>query len=242
MSGGEHVRAKGGDRRSSRRVPRRGQCGHRKHVNLQKQEGSGKKLEDRSGTLVEDVWSEKRAIGSRRRRRPSGSSLTDSNCTDVGDPASVRTSTQSPSHNAWALGKEEPPIWSRRREGRDGLSVTDSNATELDGGEVLGKKVSLTIVTGNGRGRGRLMQFMNEDHVLHGRHCMDVFLGQEQGIPAVKSEGGGTSGGVLIAVRPRIGMGPHPYSKAWELVEGRLMVAHIDALCKGGVYKYCVYL
>ena len=63
-----------------------------------------------------------------------------------------------------------------------------------------------------------------------------------KGIPATRKEGGGTSGGVMVAVRPRIGMGPPSHNKAWELVEGRLMVAHIDALCKGGVYMYCAYL
>ena len=47
---------------------------------------------------------------------------------------------------------------------------------------------------------------------------------------------------MLILVRPRNGLGLAPMDKVRELVEGRLMVGHVGALCRGGVYIHFVYL
>ena len=53
---------------------------------------------------------------------------------------------------------------------------------------------------------------------------------------------GGTSGGVLMAVRPRIGAGFAPGESEVTLVLGRLMACHVNCLSKGGIIIYNVYL
>ena len=60
--------------------------------------------------------------------------------------------------------------------------------------------------------------------------------------PAASTKGKGTSGGVMIAAKSRIGMGYPPGDTTGTVVEGRIVAAHIDAICKGGVVFYSVYL
>ena len=249
-----------------------------------KEQGNGAGVNSSSGGTnhTERLVAERRAIGSRRRQDSRGSDVTDSNATSgEGWREPPENAGETTPHDScwpivavsgeaqgWAqrLSNEELGWRSRRRRGSNGSSVTDSNATLIGDHHTIKKKksFSLCIVTGNGGGRGKLAEFMREDHAMYNRRRMDIFLGQEhhmereelvefesarksegwkvKGIPATKSVGGGTNGGVLIAVRPRLGLGAGPKAESWELVEGRLMVGYVNALCKGGLYIYCLYL
>ena len=59
---------------------------------------------------------------------------------------------------------------------------------------------------------------------------------------ATRTEAGGTRGGLLMAFRPRIGAGLAPGETEVTLVPGRLMACHVNALSKGGIIIYNVYL
>ncbi len=60
--------------------------------------------------------------------------------------------------------------------------------------------------------------------------------------PALGTEAGGRSAGLLVAVKPWVGMGYAPGFSSVTLVPNRLMVVHVNAMVKGGMIIYAVYL
>ena len=189
---------------------------------------------------------EGKRVGSRRRL----GSPTDSNATldgAVGDEES-------------RVAREELAVGDKYEVGREAIAGSGGQATQA----TKKKKPELTIVSGNGGGWGRIKEFLQQDREAAGGRRGDIFLAQEhhvgsqgleEGLAWCKKEGwkalasaatgteaGGNQGGVMLACRPRIGVGYAPGETTATLVPGRLMACHVNALCKGGLVVYNVYL
>ena len=144
-------------------------------------------------------------------------------------------------------------IGSRRRRGSS--TPTDSNVTaDL---EVEDGGYTLLFATANRSEKGPAEEFafstkadvimLQETHVAGDQEAS--FKQRLKGggwkavsAPATPTIGRGTSGGVMIAARSKIGIGLVPGDTTGVVVEGRIVAVHIAAVCKGGVVCYSVYL
>ena len=152
-------------------------------------------------------------------------------------------------------GCEGKHIGCRRRRGAGSSTPTDSNATEDIGSCVEGH--SIQFATANRSDRGPLEEFMcstkadvvmaQETHVVGDqvasfRHKLERVGWKVIGAPAVATVGRGSSGGVMVAARSKIGLGHAPGDSSGVVVEGRIAAAHVASGCKGGLVCYTVYL
>ena len=80
------------------------------------------------------------------------------------------------------------------------------------------------------------------DQVASFRHKLERAGWKVIGAPAVATVGRGSSGGVMVAARAKIGLGYAPGDSSGVVVEGRIAAAHVAAGCKGGLVCYTVYL
>ncbi len=134
-------------------------------------------------------------------------------------------------------------------------SATTASSTSHGRRKRVKDKFSLTIA--NSTGWGELKDLMSSSQP-------DFFVGVETWVtpdlldqesdwckragwkallePALVTEAGGRSAGLMVAVKPWVGMGYAPGSSSVTLVPNRLMVVHVNAMVKGGMITYAVYL
>ena len=157
----------------------------------------------------------------------------------------IRASTEEKSPTPLDMW-ERKQIGSRRRNGTS--TPTDSNATvDLEADD---KGYTLQFATANRSEKGPAEEFafntnadvimLQETHVTgdHEERLRQRLKGGGWKVisaAATPTVGRGSSGGVLVAVRSRFGLGLAPGDSSGVVVESRIAAAHLAAVCKGGV-------
>ena len=121
----------------------------------------------------------------------------------------------------------------------------------------MNRGYSLVLSTANRSDVGPMKEFLQcteadivfgqETHIVASNFTRFVDWGRKEGWKVLGTAaqpivGKGSTGGVFVAARARIGMGYSPGLTIAELVPGRLTVVHLATLAKGGMVAYSVYL